>query len=70
MLNRRALSSSWGVDGASFMCYEDWANYFTNVSVCPIGTAPIPADEGDLEEGSCDEEEAEPLEDDWDDWGP
>eukprot|EP00438_Fugacium_kawagutii_P006513 Skav209106 [mRNA] locus=scaffold179:151642:159209:+ [translate_table: standard] len=53
-----------GADGAAFMCYEDWANYFTNISVCPVGTAPIPPEEGEQEAGSGGESEIEPLDDD------
>lgn len=46
------------------MCYEDWTNYFTNISVCPVGTAPIPPEEGEQEAGSGGESEIEPLDDD------
>ena len=51
-----------GVDGAFFMCFEDWVHYFTNVSVCPVGTAPIEED-GEMEEGSDEEDEYEDVDD-------
>ncbi|CAJ1330152.1 unnamed protein product [Effrenium voratum] len=60
-LRERVLGKG-GVDGAFFMCFEDWVHYFTNVSVCPVGTAPIEED-GEMEEGSDEEDEYEDVDD-------
>lgn len=57
----KSLHEPSGVDGAAFMCYEDFTRFFHTVSVCPVGTAPEAPeeDDGELEEGSDDEEDLE-----------
>lgn len=38
------------------MSFEDWVANFTCVSLCPVGTAPVPVEEEDPEDEDVDQD--------------
>jgi len=52
----KRLSNTKRNDGCFYMSFEDWVANFTCVSLCPVGTAPVPVEEEDPEDEDVDQD--------------